>query len=172
MSKTETTTTKSEPVKFGTAVAAPTKPQLAPKHVTLNDAGHAYRNIVVRMPQGMVADDLRDPKIWKLVQQTSHSALLKYDHLLLLTFDEGQAIRAMVTHATADEVHLMIESVKTFRAVGQDQFYNNGVLEIHWTGNGYGVRTIATGQPIDGQSHSSLTAAIDSLHRHAATKAA
>ena len=97
-----------EAIKVEASVGAAERklPELEAKHVTVSDAGHAWREVLVRLPKDMTADDLRDPKIWKRVQAVRNTALIKFDNLLIFTFDESQYIRAIVTHATSTEAHL------------------------------------------------------------------
>ena len=42
----------------------------------------------VRASEGMVADDLRDGKIWRAVQSMPQCALVKIDRLLVVGFSE------------------------------------------------------------------------------------
>jgi hypothetical protein len=136
-------------------------PLVKPSHVQLNDAGHSWRNILVRMPEGAVADDLRDPKIWKLVQAVPQSALIRLDRLLILAFDESWIAEALVKHATATEARLLILKVNTFAGV-DEKLFGDGTLEVFWDGSSYGVRRIADKQPVS-RGHGTEGAAIDAL---------
>ena len=124
-------------------VVAETKPvEIDPKQVLVNDAGQAWRTVLVRMPEGSTQDDLRNPKIWKRVQSNRQTGLIKMDHLLVLAFDESWSARAVVTHATSEVAHLAIERVASFKEQGQSLF-NDGTLEVYWDGGAYGVRRVS-----------------------------
>ena len=166
-----TNATKPEPVKMGDAIKEPNKPELAPKHVTINDAGQAFRTVLVRLPEGMTHDDFRTAARWKLVQQSQVTALLKFDHLLILSFDESQFWRAIVSHSSKDEVHLVIEKAGSFREVGQ-AFYTDGTLEVFWNGGGYSFRRIADKVCLDTVSYQTEGQAIESLRKSYPVKAA
>lgn len=112
--------------------------------VQISDAGFAWRNVLARMPEGSTQDDLRDPKIWRKVQSSRGTALIKLDHLFVLAFDESWAARAVVTHATSTEAHLAIEKIFTFKEQGQS-FFGDGTLEVFWDGGAYGVRRVSDG---------------------------
>jgi hypothetical protein len=137
-------------------------PELEAKHVTVSDAGQAWREVLVRMPKDMTADDLRDPKIWKRVQAVRNTALIKFDNLLIFTFDESQYIRAIVTHATSTEAHLAIERVGTFREQAAT-FFNDGTLEVFWDGGAYSVRRMSDQVRVVSQGFSTEGQAIAAL---------
>ena len=161
MPKTETKAT----------AAAPNVKEIDPAQVKLSTEGFAWREILVRMPEGMVADDLRTPKIWKRVQKSRQTALIKFDHLFVLGFDESFAVRAVVTHATDSEAHLAIEKVLTFREQGQ-RFWGDGTLEVFWDGSAYGVRRIADQVRVVGEGFTTEAQAITAAHKYYPTKAA
>jgi len=134
--------TKTEVIEKEVAAVAQKPAEIEPIGVQVNDAGQSWRTVMVRLPEGMISDDLRGPKIWRKVQGSRQHALIKYDHLLILAFDESWAARATVTHATSTEAHLSIERVGSFREQGQG-LWSDGVLEVFWAGGAYGVRRIA-----------------------------
>lgn len=161
-----------EPVKMGDDVLKePKKPTLMPKNVTIDSAGQAFRQVLVRLPEGMTDGDFRTASAWKLVQQNQMTALLKFDHLLILTFDESQYFRAIVTHSGKDEVHLVIEKAGKFRETGQS-FYTDGTLEVFWNGAGYSFRRIADKVALDTVSYQTEGQAIEALRKSYPTKAA
>ena len=139
--------------------------EIAPRDVKINSEGFAWRDVLIRMPKEMVADDLRDPKIWKKAQTSPQTALRKLDHLFILTFDEKQMVRAVVTHSTGTEAHLSIERVSSFREQGAS-FYSDGTLEVFWDGSSYGVRRIADQVRVVVEGYTTEAAAIAALHRH------
>lgn len=138
--------------------------EVEPSGVQFSHEGFAWRDVLVRLPKGMLADHLRSPAIWRKVQGSRQTALIKLDHLFVLGFDESWAVRAIVTHASSTEAHLAIEKVFTFRAQGSS-FYTDGTLEVFWDGGAYGVRrvsdqvrTINEGFTTEGQAIEALRA--------------
>ena len=139
-------------------------PEIPASGVQVNDAGQTWRNVQVRLPEGMVSDDLRSQKIWRRVQESRMAALIKYDHLFILAFDESWAARATVTHATSTEAHLAIEKVFTFRA--QDQsLWSDGTLEVFWDGSAYGARRVSDKIRINGVGYLTEAQAADAARR-------
>jgi len=101
-----------------------------------------WRTVLVRMPEGAVADDLRDPKIWRSVQSVPQAALLKLDRLLVLGYDESWAAEALVKLATPTEAHLLILKNFGFLSVGE-RLFSDGTHEVFWNGAAYGVRRVS-----------------------------
>ncbi|HXF55289.1 MAG TPA: hypothetical protein VNK52_14325 [Hyphomicrobiaceae bacterium] len=136
-------------------------PLVKPAAVQINDAGQIWRSILVRMPQGAVPDDLRDPKIWRAVQASPRSALIRMDRLFVLAYDESWGVEALVKHATNSEVRLLVMKVFEFAGVS-DNLYRDDTLEVFWGGGWYGVRriddhvAIATGFSTEGQAIEAL----------------
>jgi hypothetical protein len=123
-----------------TAPATVSKPvEVDPKRVQVDDSGFAWRTVLVRMPNGATQDDLRNPKIWARAQAVRQAALVKFDHLFILGFAEDWYARAIVSHATSTEAHLVIEKVGAFRDGGQS-LYSDGTLEVFWDSSAFGVR--------------------------------
>ena len=139
-------------------------PVVKPINVMVNDCGQMWRNILVRMPEGAVADDLRDSKIWRLVQAAPVAALVKMDQLLILGFDESWGAEAIVKHATNTEARLLIKKVFGFAEVGVDGLFSDGTYEVFWDGGTYGVRRVNDQMPVS-RGFGSEGLAIDALRR-------
>jgi hypothetical protein len=143
---------------------------IEPRDVKVSSEGFAWRELLIRMPAGMTADDLRSPAIWKKAQTSPQTSLRKLDHLLILTFDEKQMVRAICTHSSSTEAHLAIERVCTFREMGSS-FYQDGVLEIYWDGAAYAVRRMADQVRVVAEGFTTEAGAIAALHKFYPTKA-
>ena len=98
----------------------------------------------MRAPEGLIQDDLRDPKIWKAVQQNRVTALRKMDHLEILAFDESWLANCVVTFAPGTECRLAIRRVGNFREVGETLFQDS-VYTVFWSGGGYAVQRKSDG---------------------------
>jgi hypothetical protein len=115
-----------------------------PAFVVVNHAGFGWRDLMVRLPEGAIADDLKEPSLWSRVQNERNFALRKHDHLYIVAFDERWAAEAIVTHASAREA-----VISKPRLVAFDErvkpFYNDGTYAVAWYGNGYAVKRMADG---------------------------
>ncbi len=138
-------------------------PLVKPTSVTVDMAGQLTRHIVVRMPQRAVADDVRNPKIWRAVQAVPQSALVKLDRLLVLAYDESWAVEAVVKHASGTEVILAIGKIFTFDGVSEGLFRDE-LYEVAWNGSSYDVRRRVDKVVVAG-GHASEGLAIDGLKR-------
>jgi hypothetical protein len=137
-------------------------PVVKPANVQINDAGHVWRSVLVRLPEGSVADDLRDPRIWKSVQSTPVAALLKLDQLLLLGFDESWGAEAIVTHASHNEAKLLVKKVFGFGGGIGEGLFSDGTLEVAWDGSSYLYRRVTDKVPL-ARGFATEGAAIDAL---------
>lgn len=146
------------------SLAEPQAPELESRHVQIDSAGQVWRNVLVRAPKGLIAEDVRNPKAWRRVQAVRQSALVKLDRLLILAFDESWGIDAIVKHATNAEVSLAILKVFSFRDA-DETLYTDGTLEVFWEGGGYNVRRCADKIPIFTYGFSSEGLAIDALKK-------
>jgi hypothetical protein len=112
-------------------------PEIEPALVVINSEGWAYRTIEVRLPAGMTAADLSEPKIWRKVQG-SRGALRKFDHLFVVAFDESWTAEVLVVAADGDKAVLgkpRIESIpERYQRLFEDETYR-----VIWTGAGYAV---------------------------------
>jgi hypothetical protein len=141
-------------------------PLVKTANVRVNECGQMWRSVLVRMPEGAVADDLRDPKIWRAVQGAGQAvALIKLDQLLILGYDESWGAEAMVVHATHAEARLLIKKVFGFGGGVGEGLYTDGNLQVAWDGASYCVRRVAD-QVIVDRGFSSEGQAIDALRRH------
>ena len=77
-------------------------PTIDPAFVVLNADSFAFRQFMVRVPEGAIADDLKEPLLWSRVQANRNVALRKHDHLYIVAFDESWAADAVVVQANAD----------------------------------------------------------------------
>ena len=138
-------------------------PTIEPRNVCI-DAGLHFRHALVRLPKNMIGDDLRDPKIWRRVQAVRQSALIKFDRLLLVAFDESWACEAIVKHATNTEAALVIHRIFGFRDADESLF-SDGTFEVCWDGCHYQVRRIADRVQVSPYGFASEGMAIEHLRQ-------
>jgi len=119
-------------------------PTVDPAFVALNADSFAYRQFMVRLPEGTIADDLKEPSLWSRVQANRNVALRKHDHLYIVAFDESWAADAVVVQANADVAVLSKPRLMRF-AERLRPLYSDGVYTVAWYGNGYAVKRLADG---------------------------
>ncbi len=139
-------------------------PEIKPEHVQVNASGQVWRSLLIRLPEGLISDDLRTPSIWKKVQANNQCALIKMDRLFILGHDESWACEAIVKRATSAEANLVILKVFSFREADEILF-NDGKLEIYWDGAAYGVRRMSDHVRVVSPGFSTEAMAIDALRK-------
>lgn len=117
---------------------------ISPGNVNIDGAGYVTRSWFVRLPKGMVADDLKEPKIWRDVQTQMNKALRKHDVVYAVGFGEDFAVEARVVDATREAVVLggmkIIKFLERLTPLFADETYR-----VVWTGTGFAVERIADG---------------------------
>lgn len=142
-----------------------TIPHVDPKRVMVNKAGQVFRDVMVRMPQGAVSDDLRNPKIWRAVQGNPQSALIQHDHLYVLGFDETWGAECIVWRATNKDASLRVLKVFPFAEGDGAGLYSDGRFEVFFNGADYSVRRVTDKVPMFPNGFSSEGQAIDALRQ-------
>jgi hypothetical protein len=113
-------------------------PESDPARVDMNSDGRFTREIFVRLPADLVADDLKEPSIWKRVQQNRLKSLRKLDRLLMVTDDESALFEAVV--AGADNAGVTLGGIKrTVLVSRQGALFADANYRLAWTGTGYSV---------------------------------
>jgi hypothetical protein len=119
-------------------------PEIDPSFVVLNADSFAYRQLMVRLPEGVIADDLKEPSLWTRVQASRSVALRKHDHLYIVAFDESWAADAIVTQANAEAVVLSKPRLIPFTERIKP-LYSDGTYAVAWYGNGFAVKRLSDG---------------------------
>jgi hypothetical protein len=119
-------------------------PVIDPAFVVLNADSFAYRQFMVRLPEGAIADDLKEPLLWSRVQANRNVAMRKHDHLYIVAFDESWAADAVVVQANAEMAVISRPRLMRF-AERLKPFYSDGIYAVAWYGNGYAVKRLADG---------------------------
>lgn len=119
-------------------------PVIDPAFVVINADSFAYRQFMVRLPEGAIADDLKEPSLWARVQASRNLALRKHDHLYIVAFDESWAAEAVVVQANAEVAALSKPRIMRF-AERLKPLYSDGVYTVAWYGNGFAVKRLADG---------------------------
>lgn len=130
---------KNAPADNANAIPASTLraiPQVDPARVRIDREGFATRELFVRLPEGAIADDLKEPSLWSKVQKKISVSLMENDGLYGVSFDKTFGFEARVAMADGDGVTLT--NLKIFPMVSrtgelpQDERYR-----LVWTGGGY-----------------------------------
>lgn len=112
-------------------------PVIPASFVTLNTNGFIWREFLVRLPSGFIADDLKEPGIWTLVQYSSNS-LVRHDRLYMVAFDESWVAEAIVADATKEGVVLAKPRITQFPP-RYSSLFQTEEYRVVWYGVGYCV---------------------------------
>ena len=134
------------------------KLEIDPKRVQMDHGGQVLRRWFVRLPPEMIPDDVKDPAIWRRVQNDRLKALRRHDEVYLVGSGEDFAISARVTDATNEAVVLGGMKVINFPE-RITPLFNDGTYRVAWIGTGYAVERIADGHQMGG-AHGSEALAI------------
>lgn len=140
------------------------KPKVLPQMVKANSSGQFYRDMFVRLPQGMIADDLKEPSIWSKVQ-VSADALRIHDHLYMVSYDESWAAEAIVAQATHSQVVLCKPRLTTFPE-RYERLYEDETYRVKWVGSGYAVERKADGRIMTQPVHTAGIAERDLIRQY------
>jgi hypothetical protein len=119
-------------------------PLVAPADVSLNAAGTAWRSWFVRLPEGFVADDIKEPEAWAKVQAVPQKALQKLDFVVLVAADESFVAEAWVAHA--DGLKAVLSKPRlTAMPERYERLFSDGTYRVVFVGGGYAVERIRDG---------------------------
>ena len=120
-------------------------PVVLPRCVQRNRAGSVWSEWDVRFPEGGIADDLKEPGIWKRIQDNQNTAFKRFDEVRVLAFDASWIAHCIVAHASQTEVVLAVMRV-TKMPERREHLYADELYEIQFDGVGYVVKRKSDGQ--------------------------
>ncbi len=134
-------------------------PKIKPLTCKWQSEGFAFRTLFVRLPESITLQMLNDePRIWRLVQADVHVALMKFDRIIAVAFDESWVVDAIVNVAENDSVILA-----GIRKVSLPQrsvsLYADATYAVRWAGSGYGVYRKSDDVAMLSETYSSTEAA-------------
>lgn len=136
------------------AVAQALPLQIDPNQLKVQSEGFCWREFLLRLPQGMNADDLKRTDIWRRVQ-TSRVTLRRHDRLYIVAHDESWVADAIVSAANATDVSLAVGRVVSFPERTRPLF-SDDLYRIVWTGAGFVVERKRDGhamtQPVNSEA--------------------
>ena len=136
------------------AADAPRKaPEIDPNNVTVNSTGASFQSYFVRAPSGLIADDLKEPGIWRKVQNSPRVSLRKFDDLRIIAFDETWVADAIVAEADSTQVVLAKPRITQIPPRTTNLFQDDR-YRIKWQGVGYVVERKADGHRMTEPVHS------------------
>lgn len=136
MAKTEISTEMPE--------APRSAPDIDPARVQLQFSGFVWREYLVRVPSGFVADDLKEPSVWRKLQNGSTNALKKFDRLTIVAHDESWLAEAIV--ASADNKGAVLAKPRITQMPARfDKLFEDDKYRVAWNGFGYIVERKADG---------------------------
>ena len=113
--------------------------------VRRNRAGSVYCEWDVRFPEFGIADDLKEPGIWRKVQDDINTALKRFDEVRILAFDASWVAYAIVAHASQTEVLLAVRGI-TSLPEARENLYQDDKYRVEFDGWGYVVVRKGDGQ--------------------------
>lgn len=117
--------------------------EIDPSRVAINYDGFIFRSIFVRLPEGFIADDLKDPGIWRKAQN-SPRGLRKFDQLVCVSFDESWMAEAVVAEADGRKAVLGKPRLTSF-GDRFEKLFSDETYRVEWMGSGYVVIRKADG---------------------------
>lgn len=134
-------------------------PRIKTLSVKWQSEGFAFRTLFVRLPESISLQLLNDePRIWRSIQGDVNVALMKFDRVVCVAFDESWLVDAIVNDAQNDQVILA-----GIRKISMPQrsvsLYSDEAYEVVWAGSGYGVRRKSDGVMMLPETYSSAEAA-------------
>lgn len=127
--------------------AARQAPEIDPARVQAQSAGQVWREYLVRVPAGFVADDLKSPEVWRKLQSGSRTSLKKFDRVFVVAFDETWVAEALVASADAKGAVLAKPRVTTMPE-RYDTLFQDENYRVAWNGFGYIVERKSDGHPM------------------------
>jgi hypothetical protein len=129
--------------------------------LTWQDQGQCFRHAFVRLPDGMLLQDLQDvPTIWKGMNSVPATALRKFDRVTAVSFDESWMIKDVVV-IDADNTRAVLairpgDRITLSQKVGQ---WEDDKHVIRWAGSGFGVFRRSDGVQLIASTFGSIDAA-------------
>lgn len=108
--------------------------------VQVDKEGFVSRDIFAWAGPDTVADDLREPSIWKKTQMNSMTALRKYDRITVFGADESWMVEGVVAVAKKDSAKLGILKVASFLEAGESLYQDADHRVVFDGGCFYGER--------------------------------
>jgi hypothetical protein len=118
-------------------------PAIAPENVIVQYDGAVFRELFVRLPKDLQADDLKEPSIWRKVQ-ASRATVRKLDRVTLVSWSEDWIGEAVVAHADETAVVLAKPRITTFPP-RYDRLFEDDRHRVVWAGTGYRVQRKSDG---------------------------
>jgi hypothetical protein len=128
---------------------APAQPKASPEareaplikttQLTWQSSGHFWREALVRLPAGLLLQDLQDaPGVWKPIQSAPAMALRRFDRVTCIDFDESWMLKdVVVTSCDNASVTLAIRPGDKITLSGQAGEWQDEAHLIRWAGAGY-----------------------------------
>lgn len=114
-------------------------PAISPKTFKWQSEGFAWREAFVRLPDGMILQDLNDhPTAWRKVQSEHWCAFRQWDQVRAVSWDEDWFIDATVSFADMTQV-ILAGIKKTEMPKRSVTLYEDATYRVEWCGSGYGV---------------------------------
>ena len=128
-------------------------PLVRPECVQRNRPGSVFCEWHCRFPEGGIADDLKEPGIWRRVQDNAATAFKRFDEVRIIAFDASWVAHCVVAHATGNAVILAVRGI-TKLPEQQENLFQDDIYAVVFVGNGYAVVRKRDGQQVVEPVHS------------------
>lgn len=131
------TKTKDDTTETNTAM--PRKlPVINPDTACVNYAGQVVKELFVRLPVDMIADDLKERSIWKRIQANPGLALRKMDRVIMVAHDESILWTAYCTESGPLWANISRPTKHELKA-RHGNYYSDDNYRVEWSGAQYVV---------------------------------
>lgn len=135
-----------------------------PKKMKKNADGFAWREFFIRLDEGVTADVLKDPGIWRRAQGSRDMSLRRHDRLYIVAHDDTWASEAIVVDSDNERAILSRPKIIDMVAGRYDGLFHDDMYKVQWNGLGFVVirksDNVEIGPPFPNQA-----LAISHLHR-------
>jgi hypothetical protein len=118
--------------------------EIKSENVQKNSDGFCWREWQVRLPADAVADDLKNPAIWRSVQR-GRFPFRRHDRVYAIAFDESWVAECIVADADQNQVVLAKPRLTLFPA-RFDKLFQDDLYRVVWCGSGYQVERKSDGK--------------------------
>jgi hypothetical protein len=118
--------------------------EIKSENVQKNSDGFCWREWQVRLPADAVADDHKNPAIWRGVQR-GRFPFRRHDRVYCIAYDESWVAEAIVADADQNQVVLAKPRLTLFPA-RFDKLFQDDLYRVVWMGSGYIVERKSDGR--------------------------
>jgi hypothetical protein len=113
-------------------------PTLKPACIEVQSEGYRWREWLLRAPAEMTLQDLNEPSIFRIIQQSLQKSVRQLDRITVLSHDESWCARdLLVVEADSNRVVLSIRPNDVIRMPSKSSTWQDDRHVVKWAGSGY-----------------------------------